>query len=754
MDMQQLRLWFGAAVLSVLTACGGGGGSDRAEGVAPGPESPGGSVTAPPPPLPTPAAGYAEADEIIAWITGASVDAGNFVVDFQVTDGNGNAIIDLQQSNIRLVFGKLQASPLGNLTGDWQSYVNRIEQPNPDVGTGTEPKLQAFYERDGEFTNNQDGTYRYRSIIDVNNLPADMLAQAETEGLDLSYEPDRTHRVAMQFDGGPNAQNPWYDWVPATGATEGIFHQDISATVNCNRCHDPLAIHGGNRQAVEYCVVCHNTGSTDANSGNSVAMKDMIHKIHMGANLPSVQAGGEYAIYGFRNSKHDYSGLLYPQDIRNCQNCHVGTGTTNDFYTRAALTNQGDNWNEFPTRQACGSCHDDVDFDQHFGGQPDDTNCGSCHSSTGGVGTVASSHVMAIRDEGARYVAKVESVENSGPGDFPSVDIRVTNPETGTDYDLLNDAPFTNDGASLNVKLGWATTDYTNEGNGADNASTLSQSALSTGTPNGDGSFNVVFQTAIPGGGAASGSGVAIIDGHPTVDMDGDGDPDNIWVKDAHKFFSIDEADGVAKPRREIVEIENCLDCHQNLVLHGSNRADNIDSCVACHNPRGTDRSVRDIANNPPTDGKQEESVHFTTMIHAIHAAGIRENPIQIVGFRGFNTHVYDEEHVHYPGDLSNCTACHGNSGYELPLASTVLGTTIDTGNDRENPHDDLVITPASAACSSCHDSATARAHMEGEGGNFSTTQSAIDNGEVVETCDVCHAEGRSHDVAELHGLD
>ena len=144
----------------------------------------------------------------------------------------------------------------------------------------------------------------------LTDLPADVLAQAEVEGLDLSYEADRTHRVAIQFDDNPNTTaNPNLRLGTGdSGATEGIFTMDIAATENCNACHDPLAIHGGNRREVEYCVTCHNAGSTDANSGNTVDMKVMIHKIHMGKNLPSVQEGGEpYAIYGFRDSKHDYS---------------------------------------------------------------------------------------------------------------------------------------------------------------------------------------------------------------------------------------------------------------------------------------------------------------------------------------------------------------------------------------------------------------------------------------------------------------
>lgn len=749
------------ALAAMVTACGGGGGGDRAEGVAPGPEDPGGSVPPPAPELPA-APGYAEAARILAAITSAQVaDSGHAEVTFQVTDETGAAITDLELENVRFVLAKLQASELGGATGEWQSYINRIEQPDTSVGPGTEPRLQSHYEDSragGELQNNLDGTYTYNYVADVNNLDADIQAQADAEGLDLSYEPDRTHRVAIQFGGGPNAVNPFYDWIPATGASE-VFGMQIAATGNCNRCHDPLAIHGGGRIEVEYCVTCHNSGSGDAHSGNTVAMKNMIHKIHMGANLPSVQDGGEYVIYGFQNRPHDYSHVEYPQDPRNCQNCHVGTGTTNEFYPEVALTSQGDNWAEYATRDTCGSCHDNVDWDLHAGGQHDDSGCSSCHQEGGFAGSIASSHQLLIRDEAARYEAVVENVASSGPGENPSVDIRVTNPYTGEDYDILSDEPFTTSGASLNVKLAWSTTDYSNTGNGETNASAVSQSALSTATPNGDGSFNVLFEEALPDsttppGVAASGSGVALIDGHPVIAVEEGEDPVNIPIRDAHAFFSIDEPDAKPVPRRDSADMGACLNCHQNLVLHGENRADNLQSCVACHNPRNTDRTVRETASTPPTDGKQEESLDMKTMIHAIHAAAMRENPLQIVGFRGFNTHVYNEEHVQYPGRLGNCVTCHGDEGYELPLAAGALGTTVDTGVDRTDPADDTVITPATAVCASCHDSALATEHMLSLGGRFDTSQAAIDNGDVIEQCDLCHAAGRDHEVRRLHGID
>lgn len=752
MSKKQLRLCFSAAILGLLVACGGGGGNS-ASGVVEGPSAPGGSVTPPPPIVPGPV-GYEDADEIFAFITGASMgDDGHAVVDFQLTDGNGTAILDLEVDNVRFVLAKLQGSELGNLTGSWQSYKNRIESAG-SVGPGTEDKLQASYERDGSFENYADGTYRYSYATDVNNPDPAMDAQAKEEGLDLSYEPDRTHRVAIQFDGGPNPQNPYWDWVPATGATENIFQMQISDTGNCNRCHDPLGIHGGNRTDVEYCVTCHNPGSTDANSGNTVDLKVMVHKIHMGKNLPSVQAGGEYAIWGYRDSKHDYSGLAYPQDIGNCQNCHVGTGTTNEFYESVALTNQGDNWNEFPARASCGSCHDDVDWDSHKGGQPDDSRCGSCHAPTANAS--AYNKHRQLRDvAGAQFKAEILNISSTGPGEFPTVTYKISNPDTGEAYDLANDPAFTQqDGSSrLAISLGWSTSDYHNTGNGSPYASTISENGLA-GTPNGDGSYSVTFTTAIPAGGVATGSGAVTIDGHPAVDLEESGDFSAVPMTNTHDFYSIDEASGTASARRESVSIEQCQACHQTLSLHGTNRSNDIGTCVTCHNARNTDRQVREIASNPPTDGKDEESIDFKTMVHAIHAPSMRENPLQVVGFRGFSTHVYDEEHVHYPGDLSNCQACHVDGGYQLPLASGVLGNTIDTGTDHESPADDTVITPASAVCYACHENDVAKAHMEGNGGNFSTTQDAIDSGEVVEQCEVCHAPGRSADVDVAHGLD
>ncbi|MEH6636074.1 MAG: OmcA/MtrC family decaheme c-type cytochrome [Halioglobus sp.] len=759
-----MRNWLLAGLMGLLVACGGGGGGNSASGVEAGPPPPGQSIPPEPlPPVPS-ATPYAEAEVLHAFITSATLNGDNQpLVQFTLSDGNNVAITDLTAGDVRFVVSKLETSPLGNLTGTWQSYINQIEQANPDVGTGTEPRLQATYEREEEgFSNNGDGNYSYQYATSLTDLPQDELDQAAAEDLDLSYDPNLTHRVAIQFDGAPGKANPNYDWVPQTGATEGIFTMDIAATDNCNRCHDPLAIHGGGRQEVKYCVTCHNAGSTDANSTNTVDFKVMVHKIHAGANLPSVQAGGEYAIYGFRNSKHDYSNLHYPQDIRNCVNCHVGTGTVGDRED-LVLTSQGDNWSEVPSAAACGSCHDDqLEPDGHIGSKPDDSGCASCHSEGGRAGSIADSHRILTAEAGERFAAEILMVTNTAPGEFPQVQYKIFDPTNGdAPYDLQNDPVWTAGGGAsrLAIDLAWDTVDYTNTGNGMDEASAVSLDALQ-GTAVGDGSYTIESELAIPDGSldpgiAATGSGVATVEGHPAVNFGSEEEPDvqRIAFTNVHEFFSIDEADGTPNDRRVVAELEGCLSCHSQLSLHGNNRTDDLQVCVACHNPRNTDRQVREVAASPPTDGKDEESIDFKRMIHGIHAAAMRENALQIVGFRGFTTYVYDEEAVHFPGDLSNCLACHTEDGYTLPLADGVLGTTIDTGEDHESPLDDTVITPTTAVCSSCHDDSLATAHMTSNGGSFDTSQQAIDSGEVVEQCALCHGTGRDQDVAIKHNV-
>jgi OmcA/MtrC family decaheme c-type cytochrome len=207
-----------------------------------------------------------------------------------------------------------------------------------------------------------------------------------------------------------------------------------------------------------------------------------------------------------------------------------------------------------------------------------------------------------------------------------------------------------------------------------------------------------------------------------------------------------------------VVDIAKCNVCHSVLSLHGNNRTDEPQVCAVCHNPNATDKGRR--TTGPFVDGKAEEAIDFKTLIHGIHAGqesngGFREKGLVVYGFSGAN----DFSTVEFPGQLSNCTACHTSTSYQLmgiwesPTANGILGTTISTEASASDAADNLRITPTAAVCSSCHDKMGPQVHMTGLGGaQFSVTQAAI-NGGAPESCWICHGPSGPVDVKAVHGV-
>ena len=221
--------------------------------------------------------------------------------------------------------------------------------------------------------------------------------------------------------------------------------------------------------------------------------------------------------------------------------------------------------------------------------------------------------------------------------------------------------------------------------------------------------------------------------------------------------------------RRQIVDFASkCNTCHDGktsndgvliprLSLHGNNRNENLELCVICHNPNQTDVPYR--VSGPET------SVDLKRMIHSIHAGGFRETPFVVIGFNGS---VNDFSHVRFPKELRNCVNCHidsnGKGTFELPLNSSVLGTTVSTGSVYAvasgsartidvNPSNDLKISPIAAVCSSCHDKTEVRSHMISKGGaSFATLQQNI-GVSVNERCATCHGPGKDKDVRKVHQI-
>ncbi|MCB1052072.1 MAG: OmcA/MtrC family decaheme c-type cytochrome [Acidobacteria bacterium] len=514
---------------------------------------------------------------------------------------------------------------------------------------------------------------------------------------------DKTHTISMY--GNRNLQeyiektyydNLEFDFRPDGGQVTEKWEAIENAT--CNQCHDPLALHGGQRQDVKLCVQCHQPQSTDPDTGNTVDMKVMIHKIHMGEHLPSVQAGTPYQIIGFRNTVHDYSEVVFPREIRKCTTCHSPEAPEgNIYYTR-------------PNRAACGSCHDNINWvtgEGHTpGAQADDSACAECHVPQGEFefdNSILGAHTIPLEStQLAGLHADILSVTNSAPGQNPVVKFRVYN----DDGSAVNPGNLNR----MNLVLAGPNTDY---------AYLLNETATSAEFDGTDATYT--FKNAIPA--ESTGSWTASADVYRNVTITGrEGAP--ITLREAARnpvlAFSVTDANPVA--RRMVVNIDNCNECHDSLALHGGQRLETLE-CVMCHAPQATDAAVR-----PPEAGPVE-SINFKYMIHRIHTGEELQRDFTVYGYR---SSVHNYNHVLFPGDRRNCEKCHEPGTQLLPLQNGLLSTI--TMRDFFTP-----MFPATAACLSCHDSQDAAAHA------------FVNTAPFGEACAACHGTGREHAVDKVH---
>ena len=734
--------------LAALMAVGMAGcaGSDGQRGLPGSDGSPG--PVGPPGPSGPPGANpgvpdVANADVILPTITSVTVSSPP-VVSFHLADSEGLPLQGLKADQIRFAIAKLTPGTAG-ASSEWQSYIFREVAPVPGFD-GTETVTQANTETAtaGVFTDNGDGTYTYQFSFDITAVDG------------VPYDATLTHRVAMQIGVGsvPVDNNAAYTWQPSSGATTGIFTREIVDNDTCNACHDGLAFHGGGRRDTQYCVTCHNPGSTDPESTNTVDMKAMIHNIHAGAE------GGKlpYYIVGYRSTVYDFSEIEWTQDIRNCQTCHQESDTD---------TPDASNWRKVTNAAACGTCHhSNVNFatgEGHAAGAVNDESCDTCHGpdSTVRDGELRTevAHKIPTVEAGKKFQFNVLSVSNTAPGQFPVVTFSVTDPTNGdAAYNIHTDAPFTQcaGGASrLSVDIAWATKDYTNGGTGFDPAQPVQINPLTAcggnSTDNTDGTFSVTSTVAVPL--TETGSLVAALEGHPALDADGNGTIDRIAVTNAFLYAAV--TDAAPKPRRQKVAVEKCDECHQQLSLHGNNRTDRPEVCAACHNPNATDITKRVDGSGCVTElGTDDQAIDLKYMIHRIHASGVTGAPYNVCGF-GNSAHTFD---VTYVGKVNNCEGCHVEDGYYPVDSVEVSGTTFDA-NDLSTFADDAVTSPNATVCSSCHMSTLAEAHMGQNGGYFkqqgvkdAITGKMIPGGDI-ETCSLCHGPGKSVDIRDAHGI-
>ena len=496
---------------------------------------------------------------------------------------------------------------------------------------------------------------------------------------------DKNYFYDVEQDFVPNGSTPTQVW-------------DELANSACNTCHNPLSAHGGSRYDVKLCVLCHSPQTVDANDHKTADFKVLVHKIHMGENLPSVQAGTPY-----KWGNTDFSEVAFPQDIRNCATCH------------AAAATQASTWYTYPNRAACQSCHDDVNFatgENHAAGaQSNDSQCASCHQPVGrdwdasvqGAHTVPS---QATQLKGLK--AEILSVLNAAPGQMPTVTFRLTE----NDGTILAPAPFT---SNLNLLMGGSTADYAINPfrERADAAAFDGNHATYT------------FTHAIPAD--ATGTWTFSIEARRTITLDPHPADATTFTEAAFNPIYDVSVDGSAvEARRVVVDIANCNTCHGQLALHGGQRL-NTQECVMCHNPNASDVSRR------PADQGEPESIDFKRMIHRIHTGEELTQDYTIYGF-GTPPSVNNFNGVLFPGDRRDCAKCHVSDSQQVledPPAGLLATQTL---RDWYTP-----MQHYAAACLGCHDSNAAAAHA------FSMTAP------FGEACATCHGADALFSVDKMH---
>ncbi|MBI2848027.1 MAG: hypothetical protein HYX83_02525, partial [Chloroflexi bacterium] len=162
-----------------------------------------------------------------------------------------------------------------------------------------------------------------------------------TTALPEGFDRNATHRVGgVAFrETRRYVSNAIFDFVPAGGDVK--VTRQLVATQNCQQCHDPVVPgHGSTRIETKLCVTCHTPQNMDPESGNTPDLKVMVHKIHRGANLPSVRAGNPYFIVGFNQNVFDFSNVVFPPfggssigEVRYCTMCHSNAPNADNYKT-------------------------------------------------------------------------------------------------------------------------------------------------------------------------------------------------------------------------------------------------------------------------------------------------------------------------------------------------------------------------------------------------------------------------------------
>ena len=693
------------------------------------------------------------------------------VVEFKITDAAGNPVVGLGDQDAKGAYTNFMFSIAKLVPGSngspsrWVSYMPFAS------GTNAVPMFPE-YDHNGTLKDNLDGTYSYTFSLDITKVKGYVDAytgfdanHVKSDLDDLTYDPTLVHRLIIsagwQKPGTTtlvkSSANIVYDFVPATGkAVTATDPQREIVTINkCNECHSTLSMHTNFFPAVhdpKLCVVCHTeqvkygSGETMPTSGNvlvpagtyaayGATMKlsgralpnfpNMVHHIHMGKDL---------YYQGYNQFGVKYNEVTYPQPITNCVKCHDGSATA------VNKTAQGDNWKNVPSRLACGSCHDGINFDTgggtnlsgsyagHIGGaKADDKLCAGCHSAA----DIPTYHVT------------VDPTGANGRGGYP-LNTATNVPTVGFPSGQGPSIPVASQLGTLPAgvfKINFEVKQATVAGAAGAKKATVVYRILKDGLPvtlnatgylinNVDGTPDIYVAYALPQDGLAAPAdwnasiSAHVIDIRDAKSGNSQTGPDangyytatlGAIIPDAAKMvtagfginyngfvqlglaaypkgirlrepqFIIKTADGYTA-RRAIVANAKCNSCHGQLGVSPSFHSgarNNGEGCAMCHQPNTATGHV-----GAAYGFGGGWSVAVKNMVHSIHASDKRDNAFT---YEATSTNPDGFKEVTYPGVLNNCEQCHVAGSYDFSATVNAAALpnllwTTDSKGDMSNP--------------------------------------------------------------------
>jgi OmcA/MtrC family decaheme c-type cytochrome len=462
------------------------------------------------------------------------------------------------------------------------------------------------------------------------------------------------------------------------------------------------------------------------------------------------------------NDEEDFTEVTFPQDLKNCAKCHAGP--------------DGDHWYTRPSIEACGSCHDDVNFttgENHAGGmQANNAMCTTCHPANGGLSPIIEAHLTETSTphnpdvpEGlVNFEYVIEEVTVSGDNQ-PVVKFRIlSDGEPVTFKTFAQDATVLIDNftGSPSFLVAYALpqdgidtpADYNQLGKARQPASVSilnvwngTQGSLSG--PDEDGNYVATLN------GPTSGSAMnaarlvgaqlraAALQGYFTQ------------VSPASNRHTVSVVKGVAGVQCGA----KCRSSEMHQPPRVASAAAVIEStrCSLRHLPQSQLDEQRPGI-RPGWSAEQPERVGVGEGHSGDHRRSARSARVSEASMRFRSLHAiqasmrnfpdsfataacgvfyFDFSEVTFPGILSNCETCHRPGTYDTELPENLLVTTDITtdglGTTREGlqaarnnvPNDtDLVHSPTAGTCYWCHDSNPAAFHFGHNGGVIDTERS------------------------------